>query len=59
MPLKTRKGNGMGLQTGAQRCMRCKNPVAKARTPDGREVMRCTGCGTEWVSRPLDTKKPA
>jgi len=35
------------------RCMHCHGMAGPARNGAGQEVLRCSGCGTESVLRPL------
>jgi hypothetical protein len=42
--------------TGQQRCMKCQNMCLPKRLPNGKVVMRCSGCGASYVNTALDTK---
>jgi hypothetical protein len=47
------KGNVFQKQpaggTGRIRCMKCQNLCTRQRMPDGREVMKCGGCGAAYA----------
>ncbi len=42
---------------GRQRCMKCQNICTSQRLPDGKQVMKCGGCGASYTVSPLDAPK--
>ena len=42
---------------GQQRCMKCQRICTAQRLPNGKQVMKCGGCGATYTSKRLDVPK--
>lgn len=43
--------------TGQMRCMKCQMMCTAQRMPDGRAVMKCSGCGANYNITSLDAPR--